>query len=407
MRIAFVDLFFSWPPHGGACTDLYETLVHLERQGHDVHLFAASDERSWERGRIDLDDFAVPCTRLEFSGKDFNRHDLPKRFKQAIDLWRPDAVIVADAFFLKPYLIDALKDYPLAGRYYAYEIACPKDFRLFREGAICPNNYLRTPDVCRRCAVAGMREEISTWRLSPWAHEYMLARAFMPGYRKLLIDSLKSLKAVIVYNSLQKSQLEGIHSNVHIVPGGVDIERFDYVDKSEAARKIIVMVGRAEDPAKGMETLHRAAHTLAERRDDFEVWVTHPDATLNEDHFKSVGWKDGRGLVELYRQADICVVPSIWQEPFGMVAVEAGAVGRPVCASRVGGLQDIVVDGETGFLFEPGDYKGLAEHLGKLLDNSELRLKMGKAARKRVEAEYDWLRVIEKSYPPILEQLVK
>ena len=83
------------------------------------------------------------------------------------------------------------------------------------------------------------------------------------------------------------------------------------------------------------------------------------------------------------------------------------ASGRPVCASRLGGLQNIVVDGETGFLFEPGDAAGLAERLAQLLDDAELCRHMGTAGRARAEAEYDWARLIPKHYGPLLEEVTR
>ena len=104
--------------------------------------------------------------------------------------------------------------------------------------------------------------------------------------------------------------------------------------------------------------------------------------------------------------ADICAVPSVWEEPFGLVAVEAMACERPVCASRVGGLQDIVVDGETGLLVAPGDAEALATALARLLDDAVLRRSMGTAGRRRVEEQYDWPRVIARHYVPLLGELV-
>jgi len=79
----------------------------------------------------------------------------------------------------------------------------------------------------------------------------------------------------------------------------------------------------------------------------------------------------------------IGVVPSIWPEPFGQVAIEAMACGRPVVASAIGGLQDSVVHGETGLLVPPGDDKALAEAIRSLLNDPARRAAMGEAGRKR------------------------
>ena len=407
MRLGFVDLFFSWPPHGGADADLYNTVAGLQALGHDVHVFVSGCKESWERGSVDPSELPFPATVLEFSPRELNRRTLPARLRGAVDAWKPDAVFVGDGFFLKPYVVEALAHVPLVARYYAYELTCPRDHRLFKNGAACPMNYLRTPNVCRRCALEGVGPDIKRWRFLSWTQEYLAARAFMPGYHSQVVRSLGLCKAVIVYNQIQKGQLAGFHENVRVIPGGVNTRDFAFTHPREKKRRIILMTGRAEDPVKGMRTLREAGERLAKERSDFEVRATHTDFTLDNEWFKAVGWHDHHGIMGLYQEADVCVVPSIWEEPFGLVAVEAMASGRPVCASRVGGLQDIVLDGETGYVFEREDSAGLAGHLARLLDDDVLRKRMGEAGRKRAENEYDWNRLVERHYPPLLEALVK
>lgn len=409
MRIAFADLVFSWPPHGGADVDLYNTMRGLQAVGHEVKLFVSGYEKSWERGTFEPAEMPFPAERFDMTARTLTGRAMGRRFREAVDAWKPDAVMVGDGFFLKPYVIDALADYPIAARYYAYEVACMRDILHFKDGAPCPNNYLRTPNVCRRCALTGQKDGIARWRFLTWTHEYLAGGAFMPGYHARLTESLRRLDAVIVYNEIQKEHLAGVTDKVHVVPGGVDVA--DYANDTEGAhtpgdRKIILMTGRVEDPLKGLSTLMEAGERLAKDRSDFEIWATHTDHRLNNDWFRSVGWHAHDSLKAMYRQAAVCVVPSIWEEPFGLVAVEAMASGVPVCASRVGGLQGIVVDGETGFLFEPEDSAGLAERLGTLLDAPDTREAMGKAGRARAEKEFDWARIIEKHYPSILERLV-
>lgn len=80
--------------------------------------------------------------------------------------------------------------------------------------------------------------------------------------------------------------------------------------------------------------------------------------------------------------ADIYCLPS-YREGFGLVLVEAGAVGLPVVASRIYGITDAVVDGQTGLLHKPGDVNDLASKIEMLLTNSELRCRLGENGRKR------------------------
>jgi glycosyltransferase involved in cell wall biosynthesis len=94
-------------------------------------------------------------------------------------------------------------------------------------------------------------------------------------------------------------------------------------------------------------------------------------------------------------------VPSVLREAFGIAALEAMAVGRPVVAARSGGLADIVVDGETGCLVPPGDAGELRAALRRLLADEALRARMGAAGRRRAESVFSEqvvLSRLEKAY---------
>jgi glycosyltransferase involved in cell wall biosynthesis len=104
--------------------------------------------------------------------------------------------------------------------------------------------------------------------------------------------------------------------------------------------------------------------------------------------------------------SDAFVVPSTDHETFCIAACEAMGCGRPVIATRVGGLPEVVCDGETGFLVPPGDAAALAERIAMLLGDGGLRQRMGEAARVSAEM-FTWDRVIERmlaSYEQALGQ---
>jgi glycosyltransferase involved in cell wall biosynthesis len=90
----------------------------------------------------------------------------------------------------------------------------------------------------------------------------------------------------------------------------------------------------------------------------------------------------------VYHTADIVVVPSRWQEPLGLINLEAGACRKPVVATRVGGIPEVVKDGMNGFLVEPGDVEALAERVGQLIADPALRVRMGEAGRVNVEQNF-------------------
>jgi glycosyltransferase involved in cell wall biosynthesis len=85
-------------------------------------------------------------------------------------------------------------------------------------------------------------------------------------------------------------------------------------------------------------------------------------------------------VIEALRRSMFTIAPSIWPEPFGLVALEAAAAGKAVIASNIGGLIDIVVDGETGILVPPGDRRALCESIERLVADESLRDRLGQAA---------------------------
>jgi glycosyltransferase involved in cell wall biosynthesis len=96
---------------------------------------------------------------------------------------------------------------------------------------------------------------------------------------------------------------------------------------------------------------------------------------------------------QLISEHAIVLMPSTWQEPFGLIALEAAQMGRPVIASRVGGLPEIVVEGVTGLFHERGDLAGLAQALTRLLDDPVERDRMGRDALKHA-ATFSFERLI-------------
>ena len=408
MRIAFLDMVFAWPPPGGAQADLFHTADELQKMGHEVHLFAAAYEDAWRFGDFDPADLPYAATRVPLSPKNFTREGIPAAFREAVDPWQPDAVYVGLMRYMKPYVIQAFAHKPIISRYYMYEHLCMRDFFLFYAEDVCPNDLFQTPDACRRCALECWQTDIRTGLLRPYAKEFLLAGAHTAEYQRLFAETMQQVDVAIVYNEMAAGRIADHCDRVEVIPGGVDLGQFnppERTPKGAGEKKVILMTGRADDASKGMDVLLDAAVGLRQHRDDFELWVTYDDDSLQADWLKNVGWVDYRRMRELYAQADICVVPSVWAEPFGIVAVEGMAMGMPVVASRVGGLQHIVVPGETGYLFDPGSSVDLAFCLDKLLDDPAGGVEMGARGRERVEQKYTWSTVVQTHYPPILEHI--
>lgn len=102
------------------------------------------------------------------------------------------------------------------------------------------------------------------------------------------------------------------------------------------------------------------------------------------------GWVEPGGIPELINGASIVVMPSRWREPFGLVALEAAQMGRPIVATRRGGIPEIVVDGETGLLVKEDDAIAMGGAIVSLAGNPAVATRMGKAARIHAERAFSW-----------------
>jgi len=118
-----------------------------------------------------------------------------------------------------------------------------------------------------------------------------------------------------------------------------------------------------------------------------------------------LGHLSHKKTLEYMRGARAVIVPSVWLEPFGLVALEPQALGVPVIASNIGGLQEVVVHGQTGLLVEPDDVEQLAMAMQRLWDNPAEALRLGALGQRRVQTQYavkDHLDKLEKIYKTLV-----
>jgi glycosyltransferase involved in cell wall biosynthesis len=167
---------------------------------------------------------------------------------------------------------------------------------------------------------------------------------------------------------------------VRVVPNGVDA--VDAVS-DEATPPEILYAGRLSRE-KGVLELVEAARGLR--------LVVAGDGPLRTEVPGALGWVPRSELERLYARAAVVACPSR-REGFGVTCAQAMAHARPVVATAVGGLRDLVVDGETGILVPPGDRAALRAALERLLADRALRRRLGEAGRERVRALLSWDRV--------------
>ena len=164
---------------------------------------------------------------------------------------------------------------------------------------------------------------------------------------------------------------------VRVIGSGVELPPFV---REPADPPEILFAGRLS-PEKGILELLDAG-------DGMPLTVV-GDGPLRDRVPQAVGFVPHADLGPYFERAAVVAVPSR-REGFGVVCAEAMAHARPVVASAVGGLTDLVVDGETGLLVPPGDVRTLRAALERLLGDAELRGRLGAAARERVRERFSW-----------------
>ena len=169
---------------------------------------------------------------------------------------------------------------------------------------------------------------------------------------------------------------------VAVIPSGVDVA--DEVG-AEDDPPFVLYAGRLS-PEKGVLELVEAANGIP--------LVIVGDGPLRERVPGARGFVAHDELLKLYERAAVVAVPS-FREGFGVVCAEAMAHARPVVASAVGGLLDLVADGETGIHVPPGDVAALRDALQRLLADPELRRRFGEAGRERVRERFSWAAVTD------------
>ena len=204
-----------------------------------------------------------------------------------------------------------------------------------------------------------------------------------------------------------KKYLEDKSKEIFITPFGVDTEKFKNLNIEKKENEITIGIVKTLTEKYGIEYLIKAIKELENILDienykkirlliygKGELKNKLEDLTKElqiEDKVIFKGYISNEDVPKALNEMDIFVVPSILDsESFGVAAVEAMACEIPVIASSVGGLKEVIVDKETGYLVPKKDHKEIAKYLKKLILDKNLRTSLGKNGRKRVLENYDW-----------------
>lgn len=227
--------------------------------------------------------------------------------------------------------------------------------------------------------------------------------------KRIIEKNLKSYTAIASTSYCMaeetKKYLEDKSKEIFITPFGVDTKKFKNLNIEKNKNELVIGIVKTLTENYGIEYLIRAIKELENTLDienykKIRLLIYGKGELKNklealtkelqiEDKVIFKGYISNEDVPKALNEMDIFVVPSI-NESFGVAAVEAMACEIPVIASSVGGLKEVIVDKETGYLVPKKDHKEIAKYLKKLILDKNLRTSLGENGRKRVLENYDW-----------------
>ena len=256
--------------------------------------------------------------------------------------------------------------------------------------------------------------------LRPWKEEQLGAGYKLSSWVEKL--GIENADRVVAVSKMMKADIlkyfDIDEKKIKVIYNGIDISKWketltDYTLKEYGIdEEYVLFVGRTTKQ-KGMVYLIEAAKdikakvvfcTSAPDTPEIEQMITKKMKETTNTLWINKLLKEEQ-YIELYSNASVFACPSIY-EPFGIINLEAMACKTPVVASKVGGIKEVVVEGETGFFVEPAEPKQLSEKINKLLQDKALAKTFGENGRKRVEEYFDW-KIIAKQTKEMYEELLK
>jgi glycogen synthase len=247
-----------------------------------------------------------------------------------------------------------------------------------------------------------------------WVEQH--PQSYIHGVERWITNRSDRVIACSYYMREQIADIFGVEEErITVIPNGIDPEDLQPQDRPELERlrsgfadpdeRLVLLVGRLVYE-KGFQIALEAMPELIKRQPETRFVVagsgTHETELRRQatalglgGHGTFLGWIGDDVLHSLYRIADVCVVPSIY-EPFGLVALEAMASGCPCIVADTGGLREVVPHDEVGLRFRAGDPRDLVEVTAKVMSDVELGRRLVAEAHDHVR-RFDWLDVAERT----------
>lgn len=315
-------------------------------------------------------------------------YDAEHRLRKLIRDTRPDAVyILHEVNHLSPAIIRAAKK---EGVRVVHRIS---DFFMF----CAKYDFLCGNEICEACIHGDYSKAI----------QHRCVKGSRMG-TSLRVFAMKLYNRIKIFDDVDQYITTCEFSRAKLIEGGIASEKITcvptFIDSDSIAPcyendKYFLFLGRmahqkgaiyaieAMKYLKDSEYVLKITGTISDSEEDQAIWKYIVENGL-EEKIVFTGFKHGQELTDLIDRAACVVCPAIWYENMPNTVIEAYAHGKPVVASKIGSLAEIVVDNETGMLFEPKNAKEMAEKLRRFIVDEGLSAELGKNARRKCEQDY-------------------
>ncbi|MGD1917795.1 MAG: glycosyltransferase family 4 protein, partial [Pleurocapsa sp.] len=258
---------------------------------------------------------------------------------------------------------------------------------------VCPVYSLRSGnEICQACNGSAF------WKATvKRCNRGSLARSLLStveSYASNLMGAINKVDRFIAVSDFQRLKLVELGIPNHKITSVHNFIDLSDIEVSQHPGEYFLYFGRLEG-YKGIFTLIEAASTLTDipllivgdGTDRAEVEAIIQEKNLK--HIKLLGFKQKRELRELIKGSICTITPSEWYETFGLTLIESFACGKPVIASGIGGMTEIITNGVDGYHLEPGNSLELRERMEWMGLHRNKAIEMGRLGRKKVEEKFN------------------
>jgi glycosyltransferase involved in cell wall biosynthesis len=384
---------WTWYPSGGDWTYVDNITTLYREKGHTVIPFSMEDERNfpspWSRHFIKNIDYKKIDKKSISAGfqvikKSIYSTEARQNLERLLDETKIDlAHINVIHHYITPVILKTLKDrgIPILWTLHEYTPICPES-TFISHGKICEKCIGGAFYHCitNKCKKDSLPASIVA-AAENYVHNYLNYYQYVDHYlcpSVFLYEKFKSFnffpeKLVQLYHGYQYNEVDA----VQMAP------------KESTADRYIVFVGRLEK-IKGAHTLlksltdntdiHLKLVGTGTQETDLKAFAE----TYQLSNVEFMGKLSKKRTLEIINGAEFLICPSEWYEVLGFTVVEAMALGKPVIGSNIGAIPEMVIDGETGILFAPGNAPELSEKIRALFNDQEAISSMGKKAKEHI-----------------------